>query len=165
MTVGVVRVGPGFEEEWPGSSADATEVVLNVVRAGEALTARVDSLVRRHGLPSATAMVVLEVLRGAGEPLQPSVVAERCFLSRPALSSVMQTLERRGYLTRRVHGEDRRRVLVDITAEGLATMARVLPELHRAEAEWLGPVPAEERERLLEALGAIQARMDATART
>jgi DNA-binding MarR family transcriptional regulator len=93
------------------------------------------------------------------------VVAERCFLSRPALSSVMQTLERRGYLTRRVHGEDRRRVLVDITAEGLATMARVLPELHRAEAEWLGPVPAEERERLLEALGAIQARMDATART
>ncbi len=81
----IVRVNQGFEDEWPGSSALATELVINVVRAGDLLTAKVDALVRRHGLPSATSLVVLEVLRGEGGPLRPSVVADRCFLSRPAM--------------------------------------------------------------------------------
>ena len=51
----IFRVPPGFEQEWDGARADATEVVLNVIRAGEALTALVDSFVRARGLPSATA--------------------------------------------------------------------------------------------------------------
>ena len=96
----IFRVPPGFDQEWAGARADATEVVLNVIRAGEALSALVDSFVRERGLPSATALIVLEVLRGEGGPLAPSVVASRCFLSRPALSGVMDTLERRGLLRR-----------------------------------------------------------------
>jgi DNA-binding MarR family transcriptional regulator len=156
----VIRVNPGFEQEWPGASAGATEVVLNVIRAGDALAARVDELARQHGLPSATSVIVLEVLRGAGEPLQPSEVARRCFLSRPALSSVMQTLEKRGQLTRAVHTADRRRVLVEITPAGRAALERLLPELHRAEAEWISPVPAAEREALLQSIGAVQAGLE-----
>lgn len=158
----LVQVPPGFEAEWAGASASATEVVINVVRVGDALTTMVDTLVRGHGVPSPTAMIVLEVLRGAGEPLHPSTVADRCFLSRPALSSVMDTLERRGFVRRDVHAEDRRRVLVSITEAGRETMERLLPELHRAEAEWVSPLSAEDRARLLGLLGALQ-RQAATA--
>ena len=43
----IFRVPPGFEQEWTGARADATEVVLNVIRAGEALSALVDSFVWR----------------------------------------------------------------------------------------------------------------------
>ena len=154
-----IRVSPGLEQEWSGSSASATEVVINLVRAGDALTSRVDALCRAYGLPSATAMIVLEVLRGAGEPLQPSPVAERCFLSRPALSSVMETLERRGYLSRSMHTADRRRVQVSVTDEGLAVMEGLLPVLHRAEAEWIAPVSPADRERLLAVLAQVQERL------
>jgi DNA-binding MarR family transcriptional regulator len=156
QTPQAIRVSPGLEQEWPGSSASATEVVINLVRAGDSLTSRVDALCRAYGLPSATAMIVLEVLRGAGESLQPSTVAERCFLSRPALSSVMETLERRGYLSRSMHTVDRRRVQVSITDEGLAVMERLLPALHRAEAQWIAPVSPAERERLLAVLADVQ---------
>jgi DNA-binding MarR family transcriptional regulator len=159
QTPQVIRVSSGIEQEWPGSSASATEVVINLVRAGDALTTRVDALARSHGVPSATAMIVLEVLRGAGEPLQPSTVAERCFLSRPALSSVMETLERRGYLSRSMHTADRRRVLVSITGEGRAVMERLLPVLHRAEAEWIAPVSPAEREHLLAVLVQVLRRL------
>lgn len=156
QTPQAIRVSPAFEQDWPGSSASATEVVINLVRVADALTSRVDALCRAHGLPSATAMIVLEVLRGAGESLQPSTVAERCFLSRPALSSVMETLERRGYLSRSMHVADRRRVQVTLTDEGRAVMERLLPVLHRAEAEWIAPVPPAERERLLAVLADVQ---------
>jgi DNA-binding MarR family transcriptional regulator len=159
QTPQAIRVSPSLEQEWPGSSASATEVVINLVRAGDVLTSRVDALCRAHGLPSSTAMIVLEVLRGAEEPLQPSTVAQRCFLSRPALSSVMDTLERRGYLSRSMHTTDRRRVQVSITDEGLAVMERLLPVLHRAEADWIAPVSPAERERLLGVLADVQARL------
>ena len=156
QTPQAIRVSPAFEQEWPEASASATEVVINLVRVGDALTSRVDALCRAHGLPSATAMIVLEVLRGADEPLQPSTVAERCFLSRPALSSVMETLERRGYLSRSMHTTDRRRVQVAITDGGLAVMERLLPVLHRAEAEWIAPLSPSARKRLLAVLAEVQ---------
>jgi DNA-binding MarR family transcriptional regulator len=152
----IFRVNPEFEDEWAGSSALATEVVLNTIRVGDALTRRVDAMVRSYGLPSSTALIVLEVLRGAGQPLQPSVIAERSFLSRPALSSVLDTLERRDLLRRAFHPEDRRRVLVEITHAGIDVMARVLPVLHRAEAEWIGGLSVRAKTDLLRQLGHLQ---------
>jgi len=68
----------------------------------------------------------------------------------------MDTLERRGFVRRDVHTEDRRRVLVSITEQGRTTMERLLPELHQAEAAWVAPMSAEDRERLLALLGVLQ---------
>lgn len=149
----VFRVPDGFEAEWAGSDAASTEVVLNTIRLGENLIARVEALVRDLGLPSPTAVIVLEVLRGAGEPLLPSVVAERSFLSRPTISGVLDTLERRGLIERRIHPDDRRRVLTAITPDGIASIERVLPALHRAEVEWTAGLSPAQHQTMLGLLG------------
>lgn len=154
------RVPPGFEQEWPGARAGATEVVLNVIRAGEALAALVDSFVRQRGLPSATALIVLEVLRGDAGPLAPSVVAERCFLSRPALSGVMDTLERHGLLRRYPDLSDRRRTLVEITSQGKETLERLLPDLHKAEVAWTAGLTDAQKTALLGGLGRLQQHLE-----
>jgi DNA-binding MarR family transcriptional regulator len=155
------RVNPEFEQEWEGSSAAATEVVLNVIRTGEALHALVSAVVKQHGLSSTTALIVLEVLRGAGTPLQPSVIANRCFLSRPAMSSVLTTLEQQGLITRSAHPEDRRQILVEITQDGLRLMERLLPDLHRAEVSFVAPAltPALQQQ-LLRHLGRLQGHLN-----
>jgi DNA-binding MarR family transcriptional regulator len=155
-TPAIFRVPAGFEGEWPGSNALATEVVLNVIRAGEALSSRVDAYVRSRGLPSSTALIVLEVLRGAGGPLQPSVIAQRSFLSRPALSSVLDTLERRELLSRETHADDRRRVQVRISAKGVAVIEALLPDLHRQEVGWTDGLTDRQRGVLLAGLGRLQ---------
>jgi DNA-binding MarR family transcriptional regulator len=152
----ITRVPPGFEQEWAGARADATEIVLNVIRAGEALNGLVDSFVRQRGLPSSSALIVLEVLRGEGGPLAPSVVASRSFTSRPALSGVMDTLERRGCLRRYPDPADRRGVLVEITPDGKETLERLLPELHRAEVRWTGGLSDTQKADLLRGLGQLQ---------
>lgn len=152
----VFRVPPGFEDEWEGASTDATEVVLNVIRVGEALTTLVDAFVRSRGLPSSTSLIVLEVLRGEGAPLAPSVVASRCFLSRPALSGVMDTLERRGLLRRSVDPSDRRRARVEITPEGIRRVEGLLPGLHQAEVAWTAALTPQQKDDLLDHLGRLQ---------
>lgn len=152
----VFRVPPGFEQEWAGARTDATEVVLNVIRTGDALTALVDAFVRSRGLPSSTSLIVLEVLRGEGGPLAPSVVASRSFLSRPALSGVMDTLERRGLLRRSVDPTDRRRARVEITPEGVRRLEELLPGLHQAEVLWTAALTAQQKEDLLNHLERLQ---------
>jgi DNA-binding MarR family transcriptional regulator len=157
----VFRVPPGFEAEWAGASASATEVVINVIRVGDLLARCVDALAREHGLPSATAVIPLEVLRGEGGPLQPSIIAERCFLSRPALSGVLDSLEKRNLVRRRPHPQTRRGVLVEITKEGVAALRALLPKLHRAEAQWIAELSERQRSTLLSAVGTLHQRLSA----
>jgi len=152
---GVHRVPDGFDTEWPGASASATEVVLNLIRAGEELNARVDAFVRRYGLPSSTALIVLEVLRGEGTALTPSTIAARSFVSRSALTGVMHTLQRRGLLTRSAHPGDLRRTAVEITPAGTRLLEQLLPELHRAEVEWTKTLSPRQQADLLHLLGKL----------
>jgi DNA-binding MarR family transcriptional regulator len=164
---GPIRMHEGFEAEWPGSRSLATEIVLNVVRTGMILHARVDAIVREHGLPSATSLGVLEVLRAEGSALQPSAIAQRLLSSRPALSGVLDTLQRRGFVRRQAHPDSRRGRLVEITPSGIEVIERLLPELHRTEVSWMAGLSEPEQEQLIGYLGRLQAQLnpDAAART
>ena len=46
-------------------------MVLNVIRTGETMASLVAGLVEQFGLPSTTALIVLDVLRGEGGPCSP----------------------------------------------------------------------------------------------
>ena len=154
---GNLRVHGGFEDEWPGSRAVSTEIVINLVRAGIALHTRVSAFVQDYGLTSASSLGVLEVLRAEGGPLQPSDIARRIFTSRPALSGVLDSLQSRGLVRRQAHPSSRRGVLVEITDDGMKTIEQVLPDLHRAEVDWTNVLDDAEQRELLERLGQLQA--------
>jgi len=157
---GHIKVHDAFEQDWPGSQALATEIVLNVVRTGMALHARVETIVREYGLPSATSLGVLEVLRAAGEPMQPSAIAHRLLSSRPAMSGVLDTLQRRGLVRREAHPDSKRGRLVKITPAGMEVLDRVLPVLHRTEATWMTRLREHQQKQLVESLGLLYTELD-----
>jgi DNA-binding MarR family transcriptional regulator len=159
MTEPAFRVAADFEQEYPGSDAAATELFISGVRLGEVLSNLVESFARARGVPSMTALMVLEVLRGeykeTGRGLSPSVIAERSIVSRPALTGVMDTLERRGLLRRTPEPNDRRRYHVEITRAGLDLLADLLPELHAYEARCVGALSDAQKERLVRDMGRL----------
>jgi DNA-binding MarR family transcriptional regulator len=157
---GHIRMHDGFEAEWPGSRSLATEIVLNVVRTGMTLHARVDAIVRQYGLPSATSLGVLEVLRAEGAALQPSAIAQRLLSSRPALSGVLDTLQSRGFVRRQAHPHSGRGRLVEITASGIEVIEKLLPELHRTEVSWMAGLTERQQKQLIEHLGRLQAHLN-----
>src|SRR5438874_1735159 len=64
---------------------------------------------------SGTAKQALAILDGAGEPLEPGVIADRLIITSGSTTSLLDTLEKAGLVRRTRHPEDRRKVLVDIT--------------------------------------------------
>jgi DNA-binding MarR family transcriptional regulator len=156
-----VRVDDGFEEEFPGASPRATECFLTLAYLATAMLGSLNRLLQGFGIPSYTALNALAVLGGAGEPVPPSVVAERMIVTRPTVTGILRTLEKRGLVDRSAHGSDGRMHLVGLTPRGEALVGRVLPAVHRFEAELFGTLGDEQLESLLGMLDAVHGRLDA----
>jgi MarR family transcriptional regulator, 2-MHQ and catechol-resistance regulon repressor len=116
-----------------------------------ALSQATQQVFRRFGL-SAAAMQVLAIIEGAGEPLPPSAISGELFVTSASVTSLLDTLERRGLIVRSPHPQDRRMVLVDITDEAGSLLDEVLPAIHAwetAAVEALRPKEQAELSRLL----------------
>ena len=129
------RVGDDFEDEYPGASALATECFANLFHAGKLLMELHNRQTREEYQLSPSARQVLAVIEGAGEPLEPSVIAERVLITTGSMTSILDTLEKRGLIQRMAHTGDRRKLLVDITPAARAILDELLPSLHARERE------------------------------
>ena len=92
----------------------ANECIVGIVRAGEAFVALANRALSGYQL-SPAARQALAVLDGAGEPLSPTGIARRLIVTTASVTSLLDTLERRGLVERRPDPADRRRLLVAIT--------------------------------------------------
>jgi DNA-binding MarR family transcriptional regulator len=148
-----------FAREFPSGDATATECAQNLVSASAVFADADTKALRRHGL-SIPARLLLATLEGAGEPLSASALADRLLVTGASITSLVDTLQRKG-LVRRVGSEsDRRVVLVELTppAEGVidAYLAEVTA-LHAAEFAVLTPA---EREQLCTLLARVSAHIE-----
>lgn len=156
-----MRVDADFEEEFPGADGLATECYANLVRTGDQLINLHDrQVLAEHGL-SGTAKQSLAILEGADGPLEPSVIAERLLITSGSMTSMLDTLERRGLVRRVSHPNDRRKLLVNITADGAAIVDAMLPSLHARERTIINDALTKTEQR---ALRTMLAKVQASAR-
>ena len=151
-----IRVSAAYVAENPDADPTATELVLNLLSAATIVFTRLDRLLRPHGLTTGS-FNVLTIVAGAGEPLSPSTIADRLPVpvALPTVTGVLDTLERRGYVTRAAHPGDRRRVLVEVTPDGAAALASVGPELAVEEQRWAGGLTPSARSTTVDRLGEL----------
>jgi DNA-binding MarR family transcriptional regulator len=102
---------------------------------------------------------LLRKLAEAGS-LAPSRIAELLFADRPSVTSMLRTLERAGWVTRRRDPADGKRVIVEISARGRAKLASVPERLWRSGKTRFDPeagLSAAERARLARLLEKLNA--------
>lgn len=104
------------------------------MRELEVVGGKIETLVagvaRRYGLSHA-ALNALAVIEGAGAPVPAGEVSARMHITTGTMTSVLDTLERNGYVTRQSDPDDRRRVLVDITPAAQRVLDQMLPEVQQ----------------------------------
>jgi DNA-binding MarR family transcriptional regulator len=146
-----------FEEEYPGASALATECYANLWRAADLLMGLHNRLTLDDFQLSPSARQVLAVVDGAGEPLEPSVIAERVLITTGSMTSLLDNLEKRGLIRRLPHPGDRRKLLVAITPAAQAIVDALLPMLHARERDVMSAaLSTREQQQLLHLVAKVQ---------
>ena len=125
---------------------------------GERLLACIDQALRHHRL-SRAGREALAVLDGAGQPLSPTAIAERLIVTTASVTSLLDTLERRGLVERQPDPTDRRRLLIVITQEGKAIVDQFLPEVVALQTAGLATLTEAQRRQLVELLATVGANL------
>jgi DNA-binding MarR family transcriptional regulator len=149
------RIAPDFEKRYPDASAKATECVMNLVATGGLLEKCIAGLIIPFDLSPASGLV-LSILADSETPVSPNHIADRLIISRASVTSLLDSLEKRGYARRRPHPSDRRMIWVELTDLGRQIADEFRPIVHRQQKAWLSPLSEEEQEQLIEMLHRLQ---------
>jgi len=93
--------------------------------------------------------------------LRSGELAQRCALTAPALSELVDSLVQEGLCRRMEDASDRRVVVVELTARGRRELERVHDVMTERVAQLLSKLPAEKRARLRSALSDLQDAVEA----
>ena len=152
----LIQLPTDFNARYPGASARATEAAMNLARAGDLLVKRIADLVQPFDLTPSSALV-LAVLADAETRLPPNEIAERLILSRASVTSLLDSLERRGYVRRTPHPTDRRMLLIELTDAGRRIAHEFRLVVHRHQKGWMASLTEQERDQLIDMLHRLQA--------
>jgi MarR family transcriptional regulator, 2-MHQ and catechol-resistance regulon repressor len=136
------------------SKALALKVWIVLARAHNAVSQRAADDVARHGLTLAE-FAVLEALYHKG-PLLLGEVQKKILVSSGGVTYLVDRLEQRGYVRRKLCEEDRRARYAELTTEGRELMDRIFPEHADMITETVSALnPSEQREllRMMKDLG------------
>jgi len=130
-----------------GVDLDAQAVAFNLFRAQADVFSTIESVVLRPlGLTHA-GFVLLMSLWTMG-PLETRVLARVLGVSRPAVVSAVDTLERGGHVQRVRSKVDRRLVIIELTAAGRRLVERAQRSAHESERTLTGTLTRQEQRTL-----------------
>jgi len=130
----------------------AQEAVLNILRTGDQFNNRLGRLFREYGLTQSQ-YNVLRILRGEGKPMPCLEVAERLIQVVPAITGLVDRLEKQGLVSRQRSESDRRVVYLEVTAKArqlLEQMDQPVSEIHQELIGHLSKAELTKLSRLLE---------------
>jgi DNA-binding MarR family transcriptional regulator len=119
------------------------------------IEAAVSGEARQFGLSHA-ALNALAVIEGAGEPMLTGEVAASMHVTSGSVTSVLDNLEKKGFVVRSNDPADRRRVLVDITPAAQAVLDELLPRIARNNDLLTAALDEGQLQTVLDALAVVQ---------
>jgi DNA-binding MarR family transcriptional regulator len=140
-------------EEWrqvhPNLDPSPLAVLGRLQRLAGLVRSRVDAILKPYGL-AWELLDVLGTLRRAGPPFQrtPTALYRACMLSSGAMTNRIDRLEGAGLVSRVPDPEDRRGILVGLTARGLEVVDEVIATVWATQAQLVASLTETEREHL-----------------
>jgi len=110
----------------------AQEAILNLLRTSDLFQNRFGRLFRQYDL-TASQYNVLRILRGEGQPLPSLEIADRLIQVVPAITGLIDRLEKQSLVLRKRCQEDRRIIYVELTSQAqklLQEMEEPVMQLH-----------------------------------
>jgi MarR family transcriptional repressor of emrRAB len=120
----------------PASVRDAALATRLLFHAARRLEARIDDMLRPHGLEMREYLLLAILKSERAEAMRPSALSVSLDAPRPKITRLLDGLEQRGLLRRKLAAQDRRGLDVELTAAGTKLLAEVAPLMHRGYKDW-----------------------------
>lgn len=145
---------PGLKDELkkrgPFDSKEQ-EAILNILRTADLYHNRLGRLLREYGL-TGSQYNVLRILRGEGKPLPSLEIADRLIQVVPAITGLIDRLEKQELVSRVRCDKDRRVVYVAITDKALRVLKEIDQPLMDAHKQLIGHLSQEDLLQLIDLL-------------
>ncbi|HVM69079.1 MAG TPA: MarR family transcriptional regulator [Gaiellaceae bacterium] len=124
-----------WRERWGAEHVPAMRAVTTVMRAQQLLMARLNDVLRPHGLtfPRYEALMLLSYTKRGELPL--GKVGDRLQVHRTSAKAIVEALEAEGLVERQPHPTDGRTTLVAITGVGRRVAREATEALHAVRFE------------------------------
>lgn len=121
-----------WSAKWGSSPIASMEAVTSLMRAQQIMLTRLNLLLGPHGLtfPRYEALMILYLSRQGSLPL--GKIGQRLQVHPTSVTSLIDGLEKQGYVTREPHRTDRRTILAAITAQGRKVAEQATADLNRS---------------------------------
>jgi len=150
-----------WAKECPTQDFAAMSVVARLFRLNAFAARNVNRTFRQYNLHQGEFDVLATLYRtGAPHAMNPQKLVEALLLTSGAMTNRLDRLEQAGLLVRNPNPEDRRGVIVSLTAEGLRVIKVVLKEYLADLNEFLEPLSAAERRQLAGLLKKLLVKQD-----
>jgi len=123
------------------------EAMLNIARTSDQFQNRFGKLFREFGL-TGSQHNVLRILRGEGRPMRCDAIRQRMIQVVPAMTGLLDRLEKEGFVTRTRCEQDGRVVHVDLTTKAKTVLQKIDGPLTDLYRECLGHLSRAELEQL-----------------
>lgn len=127
------------------------EATLNILRTSDQIQNRLGRLLREYGL-TPSQYNVLRILRGEGHPLPCQDIVERMIQVVPAMTGLLDRLEKQELISRERSRTDRRVIYVSLTPSGKAVLSRLDRPIHALHHQLLGHLSPGELQQLSQLL-------------
>ncbi len=149
--------------ELPDLDPSATEVFLNLLRAGDEAFRVVAMHLAKYDITQGRFGVLMALWgvcqrEGRATSLTPAELADHTGVTRATITGLIDTLERSGLVTRTQHPDDRRMMSVGLTLRGERLLHKILPAHFRQMAWLMDPLSEPERKTLVRLLTKILGR-------
>ena len=119
------------------------EANLNILRTSDRFQNRFGRLFRQFGLTDSQ-YNVLRILRGEGKPMPCLEIADRMIQVVPAMTGLIDRLEKQELVTRHRCTEDRRVIYIAITEKGIELLSRLDEPVDHLHQKLIGHLSQEE---------------------
>ena len=143
-------------KRYPELDPSAMEAFLHLMRTSTEVTEAFGALHASHNISHGRFIVLMLLNRDPEKPVNPADLADRANVTRATITGLIDTLERDGLVKREHTLDDRRMMLVRLTAEGRGYFEKILPDYFRQVASVMSHLTVADRKALVALMGKIE---------
>jgi DNA-binding MarR family transcriptional regulator len=144
-------------DRYPELDIPSVEACLAFLDTTAAVYAGLEDYFSRHGLSMGKFTLLMQLFQADEQGLSPSEFAERIGVTRATITSLLDGLERDGFVQRQPHPVDRRMLRIHLTEKGRELIAGILPDHFCRTTGLMANLSDREKKTFIKLLGKLQA--------